>query len=87
LELLKVLIHMVVRRNFSWVGKVDFFILFRLLTMQYKRTFTKRFTFLHSKENALCYGNSRKQCASFEAMVLFTRISFHTIWNYVAYPY
>jgi len=46
-----------VGRSFSSGGKVEILlIVFRLLTMQCKLTFTKH------KENALCYGNSHEMC-------------------------
>jgi len=48
-----------VHRSFSREGNVNILlVLVRLLTMQYKRTFTKRLTFstrLHHRENARCY--------------------------------
>ena len=54
-----------VRRNFSRGCNVNILLIFvRLLTMQCKRKFTKRFTFsprLRHKENAPCYDNSHKR--------------------------
>jgi len=52
-----------VRRIFSRGGNIHILlILFGLLTMQCKKTFTKRFTISRPKENALFYSNSRKHC-------------------------
>jgi len=49
-------------------------ILFRLLTMQRKRTSTKRFTLFTPQTKFPCYGNSCKKCASLPAIVLFTHV-------------
>jgi len=66
--------------KFSWTsseifpgrGNVDIFlILFRLLTMHCKWAFTKRFPFLHYKENALRYSNNYKNCASLAQQIVF----------------
>jgi len=48
--------------------------LFRLPSMQCKWMFTKRLHFLHHKENAQCYGNSHKKCASLAAIARYVTI-------------
>ena len=50
-------------------GNVDILlIIFKLLTMQYKWTFMKRFTVSTSQRNYPCYGNNHKKCASLAAI-------------------
>jgi len=67
-----------VRRNFSRGGNVDIlFILFRLLTMQAKRTLTKRFSLSTQKEIAAFYGNSHK-CTSLAGIARYIAISYKT---------
>jgi len=57
-----------VRRKFSRGGQVDIlFIIFMLLTMQCKWTFTKRFTISTPQKNDPSYGNNKK-CASLAAI-------------------
>jgi len=41
--------------------------------------------FQHHKENAPCYGNSPKSALRWQQCFFFTRASFHTVQNYVAY--
>ena len=64
--------YMSIRRKFSRGGqRQHLLILVRLLTMQRKWPFTKRFTLstrLHHKESAPCYDNSHKKCASLAAI-------------------
>ena len=57
-------------------GNVDILlILFRLLTMQCKRTFTKRFTLSSQKEIVPFYSNSNKNFASLAAIARYIAIS------------
>jgi len=69
-------------------GKLDIFIiLFSLLMMQCKCTFTKRFTLsTHHKEIAPCCGKNRKKYSSLAA-VLFSLILFFTAYKKVSYCY
>ena len=67
---------MIVRRNFFRGGVEILLILLRLLTMQSKRTFTKRFTLSAPKEIAPFYGNSYKKCTSLAAIVRYIAISY-----------
>jgi len=54
-------ISMGIRSNFSRGGKVDILLIFfSLLTMQCKRTFTKRFSLSSQKEIAPLYGTIQK---------------------------
>jgi len=63
---------------FARGGNVDILlILFRLLTMQCKRTFTKGFTHYKQKEIAPFYGNSHKECTSLEATARCIAISYN----------
>jgi len=65
----QVVAFMGVRRNFSGGDKVDIMlILFRLLTMKCKGTFSNALLFLHHKENAPCYSNKSQKCASLAAI-------------------
>jgi len=65
-------------------GNVDnLFILFRLLTMQYKRTFTKRFALSPQKEIAPFYGNSNKQFPSLAAIARYIVISYKIDYMYL----
>ena len=64
-------------RNFSREGNVDIFlVLFRLLTMQCKRTFTKRFTLSTQKEITPFYGISHKKFTSLAATARYIGISY-----------
>jgi len=63
-----------VRRNFSRGGKVDILlVIFKLLTMQCKWTFTKRCT-LSAPQNAQCFGNNYKKCALLAAIARYITI-------------
>jgi len=60
-----------IRRNFSSGGNVAILlVIFRLLTMQCKKTFPKRFTHCMQKEIAPFYGNSHKKCNSLAAIAI-----------------
>jgi len=50
--------------------------LFRLKTMQCKRTFTQRFTHSTQKEIAPFYGNNHKKCTSLAAIARHFEISY-----------
>jgi len=66
-----------IRSNFSMEVNVDIFlILFRLLTMQYKRTLTKRFTLSTRNGIAPFYISSHKKFASLAAIARYIAISY-----------
>jgi len=57
-----------IRRNFARGYNVGILlILFRLLTIQCRWRFTKRFTLSTSQKNFICYGKSHKNCTSLAA--------------------
>ena len=63
-------------RKFSMGGNVNILlILFRLLTMQCKRTFTKRFTHSMQKEIDPFYGDGHKKCTSLAAVARYIATS------------
>jgi len=75
-------LNVCVSRNFSRGGNINILLIsVRLLTMQWKCTFAKRCTVstrLHHKENAPCYDNIHKKCASLAAIATYFTIIFTT---------
>jgi len=74
-----------VSRNFSRGGNVDKILtFFRLLAMQCKRTFTKRFALSAQKEIAPFYGNSHKNCILLAAIARYIiAISYKTDYLHI----
>jgi len=69
------------QKFFQGGNVVIFLILFRLLTMQCKLTFAKRFTVSAAQRKCLMLQqrNSHKKCTSLSAMLHSTDVSFHTV--------
>ena len=64
-------VKMGVRRKFSRGGKSTICILFKLLTMQCKWTFIKRFTLFTPQRECIMFRQLSQKCGSFTAMLLF----------------